>query len=271
MYNKTTLKGEEFMKCAKCLLGKFKNGRFWMGIILLLVIAVLFPLLTIRLITPINNPPQRLNGICTFLSSIKESSDWIGFWGNYFGGVSGGIITVKVFFWTIKDSEKTRKEEKRLQVMPVFDYVVVGKTFITYEKDLLCNGVTTDREKDTYSYRLNISLQICNIGLGPAQKVFLKSCKYGTIEQTHKMIGTIPKGSNRIIQENFKFLNNDSINGYPKTIHLDFGFKDMFGNEYEQQFDMDIQRIIVEKGEWWDIIIINDEPANLINTYDAKK
>ena len=257
------------MKCAKCLLNKLKNSRLGLGIIVLLIIAVLFPFLTIGLITLIDNPPQWLNGICTFLSNVKESSDWIGFWGNYFGGVSGGIITITVFYWTIKDSEETRKEEKRLQVMPVFDYVVVGKAFVTYEKDLLCNAVAPDRKKDTYSYRLNISLQICNIGLGPAQKVFLKSCKYGAIEQTRKMIGTIPKGSNRIIQENFKFLNNDDpTNGYPKTIHLVFGFKDMLGNEYEQQFDMNIQRIIMEKGEWWDIIIINDDPANLISTYN---
>ena len=42
----------------------------------------------------------------------------------------------------------------------------------------------------------------------------------------------------------------------------------MLGNEYEQQFDMNIQRIIMEKGEWWDIIIINDDPANLISTYN---
>lgn len=185
-----------------------KNRRFWAGILLLVVIALVFPLAVIRLVTPIDNPPQRLNGICTFLANVKESSDWIGFWGNYFGGVSGGIITVMVFFWTIKDSEKTRQEEHRLQIIPVLDYEIIDMSCVLGE---LTDEAKEQNEKRNYieqgnfDFWLNIKLKIHNIGLGPAQKIVLSKCEYGkvTTDISRTDIGTVPKECTKDIKKTF--------------------------------------------------------------------
>lgn len=268
------------MKCAKCLLIKcvknllniLKNGSFWIGAMILIVIALIFPFLTIRLITPIDNPPQKLNGICTFLSNVKENSDWIGFWGNYFGGVSGGIITVMVFFWTIKDSEKTRKEEHRLQIMPVLDYKIVDMSCVL--------GKLTDEAKEwnrnqhyieqgDYSFWLDIKLRVQNIGLGPAQKITIKKCEYGkvTTDISQSYIGTIPKECAKDIKKHISIIDNyDKEIGWRTTLTWTFCFTDIFGHTYRQKLVTKIWYCFQSEENdenKWSYEILDQEPAEL--------
>lgn len=261
------------MKCAKCLLNKLKNMHFGLGMILLLIIAIIFPCLTIRLITPIDTSIPILSDICTFLASVKEDSDWIGFWGNYFGGVSGGIITVIVFFWTIKDSDKTRKEEHRLQIIPVLDYEVLNincKNYRLSEESKKTLGNIKSSEKGDFSFQLEIELQVCNIGLGPAQKVILENCQCDEIVYLgEEKIGTIPNKDEKNIRKKFSIVDNyDREIGWQKTITCNFSFVDMFGNKYRQKFDMKVHYLfgVKEDGsDEWNCEIVNQDPAELVS------
>ena len=48
------------------------------------------------------------NPIPWLIPSVGESSDWIGFWGSYAGAIIGGLITLFVLHYTIKENSKVR-------------------------------------------------------------------------------------------------------------------------------------------------------------------
>lgn len=237
---------------------------------IILAIAVLFPIVTIILTTSVNTTLPIIGNIYSFFSGIEKTSDWIGFWGNYFGGVSSGIITVAVFYWTIKNSEKTRKEDQRLQIIPVLDYDILNISCKKYKSDIKekmndKNFVTC--EVGDYCFVLDITLQVHNIGLGPAQKVILNSCQYGEKEDIGKeKIGTIPDKGKKIIHKKLSMLDNyDHEIGWSKTITWEFNFVDMFGHQYEQKFDTEIWYLFRKEDEKdeWKCSINNQNPAVL--------
>ena len=254
-----------------------KNRRFWVGILLLVVIALVFPLAVIRLVTPIDNPLQKLNGICAFLANVKESSDWIGFWGNYFGGVSGGIITVMVFMWTIKDSEKTRKEEHRLQIIPVIDYEIMDmfckKNLVTekYKQTIKQSG---SLERGDYVFELHLKWLIRNIGLGPAQRVTLEKMTRKIDEKNEVVniylndIGTVTADRPKYLEYILRFMDDyDPAVGLSKVFTCEFSFEDIFRNKYSQEIDLKILYNFDDYGQNKDFSackILNEQPAKLI-------
>lgn len=42
------------------------------------------------------------------------SSDWIGFWGSYLGGIIGGMVTLFVLFKTLQDNRELQRKEQRI-------------------------------------------------------------------------------------------------------------------------------------------------------------
>lgn len=48
------------------------------------------------------------NPIPWLIPIVGESSDWIGFWGSYAGAIIGGLITLLVLHYTIKENSKVR-------------------------------------------------------------------------------------------------------------------------------------------------------------------
>ena len=41
---------------------------------------------------------------------LTTDTDWLSFWGSYLGGISGGIVTIIVFLWTVEDGKFARNE-----------------------------------------------------------------------------------------------------------------------------------------------------------------
>lgn len=59
--------------------------------------------------------------------NITGGVNWLGFWGSYLGAVLGGIITVIVFWGTLKNSEESKiRDEKR----KLFDTLIVESACI---------------------------------------------------------------------------------------------------------------------------------------------
>ena len=61
-----------------------------------------------------------INPIPWLIPTVGESSDWIGFWGNYAGAIIGGLITLLVLHYTIKENSKIRD----LQVKTIDIYIL---------------------------------------------------------------------------------------------------------------------------------------------------
>lgn len=43
---------------------------------------------------------------CEIFSWVNQHNEWIGFWGNYFGGIVGGLITLYVLVKTLEDNKR---------------------------------------------------------------------------------------------------------------------------------------------------------------------
>ena len=212
---------------------------------------------------------------------LTTDNDWLSFWGSYLGGISGGIVTIIVFLWTVEDGKFARNEEHRLQVVPVLDYEIVKvscKKYLLSEKEQEKYRELLKARSGAYEYALTIVLKVSNVGLGPAQQVILKKCEYKIFSQIMNLhLKTIPQNESRIIEVVLRPSDDyDEEIGYSIKPIAIFSFKDIFGNEYLNNFEMDI-RYIFNAGEdeedIWSGRIVSIEPAKLVKRYknDKKK
>lgn len=49
------------------------------------------------------------------LNNFTNNNDWIGFWGSYVGTIIGGIITLAVLYFTLKNENYNKKREEKIQ------------------------------------------------------------------------------------------------------------------------------------------------------------
>lgn len=214
---------------------------------------------------------------------LTTDNDWLSFWGSYLGGISGGIVTIIVFLWTVEDGKFARNEEHRLQVIPVLDYEIVKvscKKYLWPEEEKEKYRELFDEQLGTYEYALTIVLKVSNVGLGPAQQVILKKCKYKSrykifSEGKDLYLKTIPQNESRIIEVVLRPSDDyDEEIGYSIKPIAIFSFKDIFGNEYLNNFEIDVHYIFnvgEDEEDIWCGRILSIDPAKLVKRYKNDK
>lgn len=201
------------------------------------------------------------------LKYVDTDNQWIGFWGNYFGGIVGAIITVLVFKWTIKNNRFERNEEHRIQVLPAMGYKVLNVKQIDARSDSDLIFTEGFPQKNLY-FELNIK----NIGLGSAQE-----CRLGAWRIGNKTF-LVPDITNMILQGNeitvpivLDFPGEkeyDEEIGQEVIFFRQITYKDIFGNLYGQEIPFKLDFIKYYEGqerkENVKVTIINLEQAQLI-------
>lgn len=164
-----------------------------------------------------------------------ENNDWAGFWGGYLGAVIGAFTTMLVFYFTIKKSDKDRKEENRLQVLPVMLYDISNIRRETPSKQFECIF-----EIDRFEAKANLcfNLRMKNIGLGTAQEIELSNWTIDRIYYlaSHKA-NVLLLGQEIVIDIRLDFPSDkdyDKEIGQRKYFSRSVKYKDIFGNLYEQ-------------------------------------
>ena len=107
---------------------------------------------------------------------FSHNYDWLGFSGGFFGSIIGGSITFLGVYLTLKFQKNSDDEEKRLSIIPIFEYKL---SYNKYDFDnsngqlngeiiehINIDGATFDDGKSEEWY---FNLIAENIGLGHAQ------------------------------------------------------------------------------------------------------
>ncbi|MCR8866885.1 hypothetical protein NQ109_28575 [Priestia megaterium] len=188
--------------------------------IILIILFVSFPFLTNYLVEVIN---------------FEHDSEWIGFFGNYFGSIVGvlGILL------TIQFTTREENENRRLQVIPYIE--------VTYSPDLLIDSYTTfsfDCKKEPGQFYKG-QLKFKNIGLGAAVDLELGHLNYNYGQISNNLSITL---TNVMRQEEEVAINTalkvhkrewdgkdeEEALEYPKEeiIELTLTYKDFLNNTY---------------------------------------
>ena len=141
-----------------------------------------------------------------------------------------------IFTWTIDNNREDRKEEHRLQVLPVISYDISDVRKNPPIKDCQClfggfPGVN--------KYSLSFIIKVKNIGLGAAQEIEFSDWFY----QDHfwadtKELGTMLPGEKSEFKVVLDFPNENEYNqeiGQEILFSRKITYKDIFGNVYEQE------------------------------------
>lgn len=166
--------------------------------------------------------------------TIAQNNDWIGFWGGY----SGGVITLLGVWYTInyykqKDIVQTKKE-KNQKILSVKPYFTVVETDEPLKNDYTIHF--TDFNSKTYMRSCQFIIE--NVGLGTAVNVsFSGLSMYESDENQFSFtIATRDKKTIRLM------INNPTINSIEKTLHLIISFSDLFGNSYKQNICIKVDK-----------------------------
>lgn len=109
------------------------------------------------------------------ISTPVLTGEWLGFFGNFFGALVGGVITLYVMHKTLKETEKQHKEAMRIQVFP---WMSIEEA---QEKDVQDGGKLNEfsmewRKKfldfDKYEFPEKMTAYSCNSSLA-----FLHTCQ----------------------------------------------------------------------------------------------
>jgi hypothetical protein len=212
------------MSCIKSFIKIIKN---YMNIIILIIIALFLIFLSIKFI------PNNYDLAYAII-----------------GGISGGIFTIIGVNQTIKYQNKIEQENRRLNVLPIFECDVKS---ITDTENYLNDHVTcgfsienaTPKDFTTPDTENIFQLEINNFGIGNAQNVgakFLITTKdIQTEENCFEELFLIPLG--RFIKANETTIFNfyipfiDFTKDYSMFyINISLYFQDLLNNQYSQKF-----------------------------------
>lgn len=197
-----------------------------------------------------------------------NASTWLGFWGSYLGGAIGCLPALAALYDNREEARRQHEETKtdrRLEIMPVFscktnvlsrDHIenisiqsLSGLLFLNPTEgfcDTFLSGSFVDyvrKMNAADSSYLFISLELTNIGFGPALNVFLSS----TITSSHRIIpiNSIGANDNRTLIVGLNIPPNAS-NEQLFKYNISISFTDVFGNAYSQD-----QPLVIKKGAYF--------------------
>lgn len=121
---------------------------------------------------------------------IPGGEAWLGFWGSYLGAILGGIITLIVFWGTVRENKVNREKEEKLRF---FDVLIERATCITQlqERILLSqNDEDLIYQLNTKALELKLRLEIAskkNIYAGTEKPIKLLDDMMSQIEEMQKV------------------------------------------------------------------------------------
>lgn len=121
---------------------------------------------------------------------INGNNSWIGFWGSYLGSILGGLVTLTVFWGTVRENKANREKEEKLRF---FDVLIERATCITQlqERILLSpNNGDLIYQLNTTALELKLRLEIAsqkNIYTGTEKPIKLLDDMMSQIEEMQKV------------------------------------------------------------------------------------
>lgn len=130
---------------------KYKIKTFLLNnLICISIISIVVTPILVFILIQTNNPFGKLN----------ISNDWIGFWGSYTGGIIGGIFTLIVLHFTIKDTRniqnqnlKILENDRKNAIKPIIDIDTPNCVFVYYKigqgdkyKNIIIEDLVFDKE-----------------------------------------------------------------------------------------------------------------------------
>lgn len=174
--------------------------------------------------------------------------EWIGFWGSIIGSILGGIVTLVALKKTIKSETIARNEDRRLQVIPYFQYNISqdkpkSKLWRDIILDLNLNEKIVDeviKTDVTYKPDLFFYIDIENVGMNSAVNLSILEIKYCGITDYSYIDYKIMKVGEKIhlsfrvlVDYEDKISINREYDGF-QPIKIKLAYTDLLENYYEQ-------------------------------------
>lgn len=192
--------------------------------------------------------------ISCFSSPIDES-DLLGFFGDIFGGLIGGVIALYILKKTLSFEKINARKEHQLQVMPFLNYKINNQKIIETEE---CIDIFMVK-RGTPVKCLKFQIDIENCGVGNA--LYVRFANWEVVEKNGRINSVLLENDDmECITINSKkekvfcislptYENYDEEIGQIETIHRKVFYKDILGNSYEDNIELEFYRLKYWKGE----------------------